>query len=843
MKKNINVNLQGVIFHIEEDGYEQLSRYLASIRTYFSNYEGHEEIVADIEARIAEIFAGRLTPGKQVITQEDVQYLIGRMGNVTDFEVEEPIEAEIPNPGPEAEYAYTSDTTGTTGTAGSRKLYRDINRKVIAGVSAGIANYLNIDTLWVRLFFVLFVLLGVISAGVSTATGIILYLVLWIAMPQSDQLPETSVKKLFRDPEDKKLGGVASGIAKYFGVDVAVIRILFLVSIFLGGFGVILYIVLWIAMPEAVTLTERMQMQGDPVTLSGIERTLKDNLNMRDSNGEESTLAKIILLPIRLVSQIFNWLGRALGPILGFLVALIRIGAGIILLVVSIGLTIGLLSALFVALGWIEDSQYIVLGDFPASVLLGGFPRPGLVAGFLVGLIPLLLLMVLAISLLLKRTIMRPIAGWSMFGVWLVALFVMITSIVMYTNNFRRSGEVITTKTIPASGFGTLILDAYDTHLDYDNLYIDVQTAPGQNVEIIQRAEAKGKTEEEAKENARMITYRVVQRDSTIRFDNSYEFKEGAKFRDQELAVVLQLPPNKPLRLTREFVHLLPSATFTEDYSTDKIVRNLWQVRGDQLECLTCATDTLDSESFVENASFSDGAFDVDIDLERGDIGISGSVLLDENQYSSNSRTFTYSDFEQISVSGPYHVQIQQGNDYRVRVRGEQEGIDRMRFDKQGNQLIINSEDKNFNLFDDRKPTLVQITAPNIRNIDLSGAIKADIGRITSDNLDISMSGATKSVADLNVRDLKVDIAGASISKFRGQAERFELNATGAVGVDAEDLRAKAVDVDVTGASVAEVNATSSLRADASGTSRITYSGNPSNTIIDTSGPSSVKRR
>src|SRR4028119_664805 len=85
MKKNISINLQGLIFHIEEDGYEQLRQYLAAIKTYFSNYAGHGEIVADIEGRIAEVFSGKLNPGKQVITQEDVQALIAQMGSVQDF--------------------------------------------------------------------------------------------------------------------------------------------------------------------------------------------------------------------------------------------------------------------------------------------------------------------------------------------------------------------------------------------------------------------------------------------------------------------------------------------------------------------------------------------------------------------------------------------------------------------------------------------------------------------------------------------------------------------------------------------------------------------------------------
>ncbi|MCX2740144.1 PspC domain-containing protein [Pontibacter anaerobius] len=840
MKKNISINLQGIIFQIEEDGYEQLNRYLASIRTYFSNYEGHEEIVADIEARVAEIFSARVSPAKQVITQEDVQYLIMRMGNVTDFEVEEPLEEETythagagaaaAGTGPEANYTHT--------TAGPKKLYRDVNHKVIAGVSSGIANYLSIDPLWIRLFFVLLVLLGIVSAGVSAATGVILYVILWIAMPESTLLPETKVRKLFRDPEDKKLAGVSSGIAKYFGVDVAVVRLIFLISIFLGGFGIIAYIVLWIAMPEAVTLTERMQMQGDPVTLAGIERTLKDNLNMRDSNGEESPLAKIILLPIRLVAQVINWLGRALGPVLAFLITLIRVAAGVILLVVSIGLTIALLSTLFVSLGVIDQSEYIVLGDFPASVMLGGFPRLGLVAGFFVGLIPLLLLIVLGVSLLIKRTFMKPIVGWSMFGVWLVALFTMIATIMMFSNNFRRTGEVITTKTVPVSNFGTLTLDAYDTGLDYDHIYVEVQENSGSDVEIVQRVEAKGKTEEEAKQNARMITYRTVLNDSTLRFDDSYEFKEDAAFRDQELNLILKLPKDKPLRMTRSFFYLLPSAALEGDYDREKVLRNTWKVSGDRLVCLTCATDTLSTETDTDDFNV-----DIDMDDDMSSIEMSGSVLLNENEYSSNSRSFNFRDFKRVTISGPYHVQLRQGDSYSVTVRAGEDEMKRIELDQNGDELDISTEEKFFRLFDDRDPVLIQITAPDYSKIELNGAIKADMGSIKTDNLRMNFSGAIQTMANLNVRNLTVDASGATISKFIGKADRFELDATGACGVDADKLEARYVDVDVTGAGVAEVFATNTLRADASGTSRIVYRGNPSDTIIDSSGPSSVKRR
>lgn len=836
MKKNISINLQGIIFHIEEDGYEQLRAYLTSIRTYFSNYEGHEEIIADIEGRIAEIFSMRLAPGKEVITQEDVQALIAQMGGVTDFEILEPMDEEIPYTG--ADSTTTVYSENQTYNTGPKKLYRDINRKVVAGVCSGIANYLNIDVVWIRLFFVLFVVLGILSAGISAALGIFIYIILWIAMPQNDQLPETTVKKLYRDPDDKKLAGVASGVAKYFGTDVAVIRILFLVSFFLGGFGLILYIVLWIAVPLATTLTERMQMQGDPVTLAGIERTLKDNLNMKDHNGEENTLAKIILLPIRLIAQIFNWMGTALGPVLAFLVTLIRIGAGVFLLATSIGLLIALFTTFFISIGAIENSEYMSFGDFPASVFLEGFPQLGLVTGFLVGLIPLIFLIFLAIGLLAKRFFLRPIVGWSMFGLWLVALIIMIASIAAYATNFKRSGEITTTKVIPVAGYQTVTLDAYDTGDSFDHIYVDVREHNGDNIEIIQTIEAKGRTEEEAKQHARMVTYRVVQQDSVIRFDDAYQFKKGAAFRDQDLEIKLMLPKNKKIRLTEDFIYMLPSATFMQEYSNAKIARNTWQVKGDQLECLTCAADTLDTET---DNSYEDANVNVDIDMDGLNVGT--SALLDKGQYSSNTQTFDYKDFDEVSIGGPYHVQIRQGNTYSVKVQGKERDINRMEISKRGSELNIEFEDKTIELFDDRDPILILITAPEFSKIDLSGAIKADIGNISGNNLELGFYGATKAAVNVRTQNLKVDIAGASTTSFRGTTEVLELDASGACKIDANQLKADEVTIETSGVTKADVYAVSTLRADASGASNISYRGNPGNTTIDASGASKINRK
>src|SRR5882724_444667 len=126
MKKTLSINISGIIFHIEEDGYETLRKYLDSINRYFSSFEDSSEILSDIESRIAEIFLAKLNEGKQVITAENVQQLITTMGNVSDFKAAE-------------ENEFASETTGkeepraTTAQPASKKLVRDQRRKILGG--------------------------------------------------------------------------------------------------------------------------------------------------------------------------------------------------------------------------------------------------------------------------------------------------------------------------------------------------------------------------------------------------------------------------------------------------------------------------------------------------------------------------------------------------------------------------------------------------------------------------------------------------------------------------------------------------------------------------------------
>jgi hypothetical protein len=232
----------------------------------------------------------------------------------------------------------------------------------------------------------------------------------------------------------------------------------------------------------------------------------------------------------------------------------------------------------------------------------------------------------------------------------------------------------------------------------------------------------------------------------------------------------------------------------------------------------------------------------MDINIDVDAFGDGETVLLDQDAYDSNSERFNFQNFDQINIEGPYHVQLTQGNKYSVRVRASQREIDRMEVAQNGSELKINYKDKTINLFDDREPILIMITAPNINKIDLSGAIKANVGTISGDNLHVNLSGATKAAFNVRTKNLTVDIAGASASKFTGTTDQFNLDASGAVSVDADQLRARQVDIDASGMTAAQVYASAILRAEASGASQIKYKGNPANTNINADGASKVVR-
>ncbi|HPG12976.1 MAG TPA: PspC domain-containing protein, partial [Chitinophagaceae bacterium] len=319
MKKIININLSGRVIPIEDTAYEKLQAYIESLRRYFANEEGKDEIINDIESRIAELMNDKVKKGDTAITDDNIEEIINAMGRVEDFEAADTDTTEQAQPQPQSDQ-YQSETGKEKTKKQSRgRLYRDTNDRFIGGVCSGIADYTNVDPAIVRIIFAIL--------GFATGIGILAYIILWMVLPPKG-LEGHIGKRLYRNPDDKMIGGVAGGLAAYFNTSSRNVRLIFsapiLLNILIGilngfrwhydfdlflniGFGsitgtfILSYIILWVVLPEAESEYEKMVMRGETVDVNRIRQNVKEGMgnfkervktwsnDVRSSSSEFST--------------------------------------------------------------------------------------------------------------------------------------------------------------------------------------------------------------------------------------------------------------------------------------------------------------------------------------------------------------------------------------------------------------------------------------------------------------------------------------------------------------------------------------------------------------------------
>lgn len=166
MKRTFTINISGIVFHIDDDAYEVLQEYLNALKRSFSNIDEGNEVMADIEARIVELFHERLINNREVVTVKDVDEVIVILGKPEEFE---------DNAGDEqfTQDAESENSRTSEGTKHGRRMYRDLDNAVLGGVSAGMAAFFGIDPIVVRVLFIVSLFF----------VGPLLYIILWIAIP------------------------------------------------------------------------------------------------------------------------------------------------------------------------------------------------------------------------------------------------------------------------------------------------------------------------------------------------------------------------------------------------------------------------------------------------------------------------------------------------------------------------------------------------------------------------------------------------------------------------------------------------------------------------------------
>jgi len=793
MKKNISINISGIIFHIEEDGYESLRKYLDSINRYFGSFEDSSEILSDIESRIAEIFLSRLNEGKQVITLEDVNGLIATMGNVNDFKAAE--EQEIGNESPKAEHSrQESKTRQSASDTAHKKLFRDEKRKILGGVCAGLGHYFSVDPVWPRVLFALLVL--------GSYGGLFLaYIILWIVIPNSTELPDdASIKKMYRDPEKKVLGGVASGVAAFFGVDVTVIRVLFIVFAFLGGLGLLLYIILWIALPEAKSITEKMEMQGEPVTLSNIESTVKKSLNEKEE--EESTLAKIVLFPFRLMATFITALGKILGPLVNVLVEFIRVVFGLAIFFIGLALLISIIITGGILLGFFTTA---ILPDYwgggeiqglslPTQAIRNTFPVWSMVAAFTVVLIPSLAILLSGSSILAKRSLVNQPVSWVMLGLFVTSILVLSFTVPKMVYSFKEEGEFKVEKTFALNG-KTPILKLKEVGMDnYNVTELNLKGYEGSELKLVQRFKSQGFSRKNGSENAQMVTYAVLEQDSTLLFDSNISFKKDAKFRAQRLEMDLFIPYGQTFLVDEDLWRIIENDYRDYDGYRDSNMNKIWKMTDHGFECTNCSEPT------------------------------------ETKQLQLNDQ-YGFKDFNEIEMTGIFDLVIARGDAFSVQLDGPQKEKRKYEVDATGETLDIRYRsrsntfwEKGFDLEDRVK---INITLPHLTKLKIKGAGQFRIRGFDEEEMDITLLGAMTGDADLRVRSLTLDLAGPMVLQLDGEGHFLDAEVKKLSQLKAGQYQVEDAVIEARGMGRARVNASRTVDIDTDAVSSVKYTGEP----------------
>jgi phage shock protein PspC (stress-responsive transcriptional regulator) len=382
-------------------------------------------------------------------------------------------------------------------------------------------------------------------------------------------------KRLYRDPENKIIGGVCSGIGAYFNLDPIWVRLIFILLMLAPGFGLLLYIILWLVVPEARTKAEKLEMSGHPVTISSLERSIRSEAtDVKEKMNEMAGKAKEKFHRTKKdVSQgDYSYTKDNLRSIGNFFLRVLAILSGIIIFLMAASLSLLFIFIVFRYPG-ITIAEHVELGFFPLFPFLSMlFENDADLRTFGIGVliliaIPLLLLMLAGIRLVFKIPTIRYFngaAGW----VWLLTLIITVIFGLKVAASFRNETESVRQQVIEIPSGDTLSLELTSnlpagTDWEYQRSYqvpewgiyltdfnnviygipqLRIIKSPDSSVYLKERYYARGSTRSEAMEHAEAITYDWSLDGSLLKFPESYTLAANEKWRNQELIMELKLP-------------------------------------------------------------------------------------------------------------------------------------------------------------------------------------------------------------------------------------------------------------------------------------------------------------
>ena len=538
MNKTLTINLANSIFNIDENAYQALQRYLEAVKKYLTGTQGNEEILADVEARISELFSEKLTPEKQVIVLQDVEQIIQVMGQPEDYSIDEDIFDEVPK---------TKTSTRV------KKLYRDGDQKLMGGVCSGIGHYLSIDPLWIRLLFIVFL----------------------------------------------------------FG----------------GGFSVITYIILWAIVPEATTTAQKLDMQGEAANLSNIEKKIKegfdsvsDTVKNADYKGVENAVKEGGNSFVKALGDFIGIIFSTMGKIISTIFNLFGKFIGLLLILIGSATLLGLFFGLF-TVGILDLSNLSGIHFFP---LINASELPIWVLSILLFLavgIPFYGLLYVGLTVVAKNLKkMGNITKVSLFSIWFVAVGCLIFFGIKQANSFSvRGNQIEQVSLFDANNIGVQVPDtlylmakssehfeyldhnffdgiaiSYDTNgnevLYSKRVSVNIKNTIENNISIKTYKSAHGYSYEDAKNRATALSYNMEQMGNTLYFEDYFISAPNQKMRNQKIEMSLIIPNETIVKIDPSMSEIMGWGNKNDqDMYRKDLPNETWRM-GDSgvLECITC---------------------------------------------------------------------------------------------------------------------------------------------------------------------------------------------------------------------------------------------------------------
>ena len=542
MNKTITMNLSGIIFHIEEDAYEMLNKYLSTIKGYFKDSDGRDEIMSDIESRIAEMLQEKVSNTKQAVLKMDVESVIAIMGKPEDFA------------GESSEKSENSKNESTESSSRSNGEYKR--------------------------------------------------------------------RRVFRDPDDKVVGGVCSGIANYFDIDPIWLRAAFAISFFVFGSGLLLYIILMVIIPKAKTTAEKLEMRGEKVDINNIGKVVNEEFQdfqkrMKDFGDEVSSKENRQRMRTstekagEFIVDVFGNIFKVIGKIVA-----------VFLIFIGVALMVGLLASIFgsktispfnSSVGNIHFSIY----EFGNAVLPAGLPIPLIILGLilLVGL-PVLMMIYGGVKFLFGIKQQSKVVKYTANGLWLCGVAIMIYVGIQIGNEFSEEATSKQTISLTQPTSQTLYLDTkLSSEDDLDETYyhhrrinfgdwtmltkdennfrlgyprMNIVESETENFQLIVVKTANGYDKRDATNRAKNINYNVTQMDSTLMFDAYFDVKTIDKLRAQDVTILLKVPVNKTVFLSKRMEKIIFDIANINDTDDADMVNRRWIMTKHGLACLDC---------------------------------------------------------------------------------------------------------------------------------------------------------------------------------------------------------------------------------------------------------------